>query len=43
MSKGEWKPKPFNLPHADSEFKKLMVEAILTRKKDPNKFIKPTK
>jgi hypothetical protein len=43
MSKGEWKPKPFNLPHADSEFKKLMVEAILTRKKDPNNFIKPTK
>lgn len=32
FSKGEWKAKPFNLPHADSEFKRIIVDAILSRK-----------
>ncbi len=30
--KGEWVNKPFNLPHANNEFKRLMVDAILSRK-----------
>jgi hypothetical protein len=33
LSKGEWKPKPFNLPLVSSEFKRLIVEAILSKHK----------
>jgi hypothetical protein len=31
-SKNKWEPKPFNLPLPTSEFKRLIIEAILTRK-----------
>lgn len=33
----QWEPKPFNLPIADSAFKRLIVEAILSRKIKLNK------
>jgi hypothetical protein len=32
FSKGEWKPKPFNLPLANNDFKMLIAEAIISRK-----------
>jgi hypothetical protein len=32
FSKGEWKRKPFNLPHIDNGFKRLIIDAILSRK-----------
>jgi hypothetical protein len=34
---GEWKRKPFDLPHVNSEFKRLIVEAILSKHKQPKK------
>lgn len=30
---GKWHPKPFNLPLMNSEFKRIMIDAILSRKK----------
>lgn len=32
LSKGEWTPKPFNLPLPNSEFKRLIIDAILSRR-----------
>jgi hypothetical protein len=37
FSKGAWIEKPFNLPHANTEFKRLIVDAILSRKLKVNK------
>jgi len=37
LSKGEWKPKPFTLPLVNSEFKRLMIEAILSKHKTKSK------
>lgn len=33
FTKGAWKPKPFNLPLPNSEFKRLIVDAILSKRK----------
>lgn len=33
FTKGKWKPKPFNLPIHNTEFKQLMCAAILNKKK----------
>jgi hypothetical protein len=35
--KGNWTPKPFTLPSINTEFKKTVVEAILTMASNPNK------
>jgi hypothetical protein len=34
---GEWLRKPFDLPHANSAFKRLIVEAVLSKHKQPKK------
>jgi hypothetical protein len=36
-SKGKWQPKPFNLPLPTSEFKRLAIDAILSRKRKSKK------
>lgn len=42
-SKGTWSPKPFTLPSINTEFKKIVVEAILTMAATPTKQFLKTK